>query len=84
MTGKGLLLGPVVGDLSHESALLWGRAEGIEEGKHSLHAWLGEQPDLSDVRLAGESLPLLAKDAFAGVAPVRDLQADQRYHYWLT
>ncbi len=75
-----LLLGPIVGGLSHRRANLWGRAE----GSGILHAWLGQQSDLSDARLAGHSLPLSAEDGFAGTAPVSGLFPDTRYHYALT
>jgi alkaline phosphatase D len=75
-----LLLGPIVGGISHRRANLWGRAE----GPGILHAWLGQQPDLSDARLAAQSLPLTAEDGFAGVAPISGLFPDTRYHYALT
>jgi phosphodiesterase/alkaline phosphatase D-like protein len=75
-----LLLGPVVGGLSHRRANLWGRAD----GPGVLHAWLGQQPDLSDARLAGQSLQLAEQDGFAGTAPVSGLFPDTRYHYALT
>ena len=75
-----LLLGPIVGGLSHKGALLWGRTS----QPATLYAWLGRNPDLSDAALAGESLPLRAEDGFAGVAPLQDLRPDTRYHYALT
>jgi alkaline phosphatase D len=75
-----LLLGPIVGGLSSKRANLWGRAN----GPGRLHAWLGHQPDLSDARLEGQSLPLDPDDGFAGVAPLRDLHPDTHYHYALT
>lgn len=75
-----LILGPIVGGLSHKKAHIWGRADG--EG--TLYAWLGRNPDLSDARLAGQSLPLSAQDGFAGVAPVSGLSPDTHYHYTLT
>jgi alkaline phosphatase D len=75
-----LLLGPIVGGLSHRRVNLWGRAD----GPGVLHAWVGQQPDLGDGRLAGKSLPLAAEDGFAGTAPVSGLFPDTRYHYSLT
>lgn len=75
-----LLLGPIVGGLSHRRANLWGKADGAGV----LHAWLGQQPDLSDSRMAGQSLPLSAQDGFAGTAPVSGLFPDTLYHYALT
>jgi alkaline phosphatase D len=75
-----LILGPIVGGLSHKRANLWGRAN----GPGILHAWLGRNPDLSDARLAAHSLPLRAEDGFAGVAPLSGLSPDTLYHYALT
>jgi alkaline phosphatase D len=79
-----LLLGPIIGGLSHRRAFLWGRAEAGQPDQAQLHAWLGRQPDMSDARLAGISLPLRAQDGYAGVAPLDGLQADTRYYYALT
>lgn len=75
-----LLLGPVIGGLTHDSAYLWGRAD----GPSVLHAWLGRNPDLSDARLAGTSLPLSSDTGFAGVAVTKELQPNSRYYYALT
>ncbi|MCI0521216.1 MAG: alkaline phosphatase family protein, partial [Chloroflexi bacterium] len=74
------LLGPLVGGLAHDHANLWGRARGAGV----LHAWLGEQHDLSDAHLAGKSLPLTAENGYAGVAAVSGLLPDRRYYYALT
>ena len=75
-----LLLGPIVGGLTSTQVNLWGRAA----GPGGLHAWLGRQPDLSDARLEGQSLPLREADGFAGVAPLINLHPDTHYHYALT
>jgi phosphodiesterase/alkaline phosphatase D-like protein len=75
-----LILGPVVGGLSHKRANLWGRAD----GPGVLSAWIGRNADLQDAILAGQSLPLRAEDGFAGVAPVSGLTPDTTYFYWLT
>lgn len=74
-----LLLGPLVGGLCHNRAFLWGRAD----GPATLHAWLGQSPDLSDGQLAGKSLELRAEDGFSGVAPVHNLTPNTHYHYHL-
>jgi phosphodiesterase/alkaline phosphatase D-like protein len=74
------LLGPLVGGLAHDRANLWARAR----GPGVLHAWLGGQPDLSDARLAAQSLPLSAENGYAGVAAAADLQPGRRYYYALT
>jgi phosphodiesterase/alkaline phosphatase D-like protein len=79
-----LLLGPIIGGLSHEGATLWGRAYPTVEDNVVLHAWIGRQADLSDAELLGLSLPLSVKQGFAGVALVTDLQSETHYHYWLT
>lgn len=57
-----LILGPLVGGLSSTGAHLWGRTS----GPGVLHAWLGNEPDLSDARLAATSLPLSAENGFFG------------------
>jgi alkaline phosphatase D len=75
-----LILGPLVGGLSSTGAHLWGRTS----GPGVLHAWLGNEPDLSDARLAATSLPLSAENGFAGVAPLLDLTPDTPYRYSLT
>ncbi len=75
-----LILGPVAGGLSADGVNLWGRAD----GPGTLHAWIGQQPDLSDARLGAASLPLDKENGFAGVAPVRELAPNTRYYYALT
>ncbi len=74
-----LILGPIVGGLTHQGAFLWGRAD----GPGVLFAWLGRQPDLSEAILAGTSLPLRPQDGFAGVAPIERLAPNTRYYYAL-
>ena len=78
-----LILGPIIGGLSHERAFLWGKTE-PQEGEAILHAWLGRKPDLSDAKLMGRSWPLSIEQGYAGVAPVSDLQPETTYHYHLT
>jgi phosphodiesterase/alkaline phosphatase D-like protein len=75
-----LLLGPIVGGLSHRRAHLWGKAD----GPGALHAWLGQEPFLVDARLAGQSLPLKAENGYTGVAPISGLFPDTSYYYALT
>ncbi len=74
-----LILGPIIGGITATSANLWGRAN----GPGRLRAWLGQKADLSDARLAGESLPIAAENGFAGVVPVTRLSPDTRYYYSL-
>lgn len=73
------LLGPIIGGLSHNSVNLWARSS----GPATLHAWLGEQADLSDARLVGKT-HLGAQSGFAGIVAVNGLVPDRRYFYTLT
>lgn len=75
-----LILGPIIGGLSSNRAHLWARTD----GPATLYAWLGDNPDLSDARLAGQSLPVDETTGFAGVAPLQDLSPNSRYYYALT
>jgi len=75
-----LLLGPVIGGLTHNRVHLWGKAK----APGALHAWLGRKPDLSDARPLGSSLPLSPETGFAGVVVIGDLTPNTRYHYALT
>lgn len=77
---RDLLLGPIVGGLDDNSAYLWGRTDHAA----TLHAWVGEEADLSGARLGGRSLPLTKGDGFAGVAPVAGLEPQTTYYYALT
>ncbi len=74
-----LVLGPLVGGLSHDRVNLWARAS----GPGMLHAWVGRQADLSDARLAGAAL-LVASSGFAGRVAVTGLRPETTYHYALT
>ena len=40
-----LILGPMIGGLNDTQAYIWGRAD----GPGILHAWVGRNPDLSDL-----------------------------------
>lgn len=73
------IAGPIIGGITSTGANLWSRANGPGQ----LYAWLGRKADLSDAWLAGESLPLVAENGFAGVAPVTNLSPDTRYYYSL-
>ncbi len=75
-----ILLGPIVGGLSHEGANLWARAT----GPCNIYAWLGKKSDLSDSKLAGETDPPVKEDVFIGMVPLKKLKADTRYYYALT
>ncbi len=75
-----LILGPIVGGLSHDSAYLWGRAS----GDGTLHAWYGEKPDLSDAKYIKSTIPLADISGYAGVVPISGLKPDTLYHYALS
>ncbi|MBE0408782.1 MAG: alkaline phosphatase D family protein [Anaerolineales bacterium] len=75
-----LVLGPIIGGLSSNSVNLWGRTNSSAR----LHAWIGQQPDMSDAQLVATSPPLTAETGFAGVAPVQGLAPNTHYHYALT
>lgn len=78
-----LILGPIVGGLGHDRANLWGRADQPKDDLLTLYAWIGSREDLSDASLVGQA-PLIAESGFAGVVPVRGLEAETKYHYALT
>lgn len=80
MATSSIILGPLVGGLTHHSANLWARSDGAA----ILYAWLGQKTDLSDSKLAGTSLPLDGRTGFAGVVPLNGLKPETRYYYALT
>ena len=71
-----LLLGPLVGSLSHNSVKLWGRAS----KSATLYAWLDSGQGATQV---GKT-KVTTKTGFAGVVEVMDLQPETLYHYALT
>jgi len=73
-----IILGPIVGGLTHESAKLWARAD----GPATLYAWYGQKADLSDAKLAGKFR--LSKEPFAGVIPLKELTSSTRTFYTVT
>ena len=76
MTKAELILGPIVGDLSHDHVKLWGRAS----SKSRLYAWI---KDGERVRQTG-STQLDTSTGFAGVVRVNNLHPDTWYRYALT
>jgi alkaline phosphatase D len=76
MTNTELLLGPLVGDLSHNSVKIWGRTS----GEATLHAWLN---DGGQVKHVGKTR-VNGKTGFAGVVEIKDLAAETWYRYALT
>jgi phosphodiesterase/alkaline phosphatase D-like protein len=71
-----LLLGPIVGDLSHDHVKLWGRTS----SKSTLYGWIN---DSGQVKQTG-STPVDSKTGFAGVVPIHGLRPDTWYRYALT
>ena len=71
-----LLLGPIVGGLSHNRANIWARAT----SPSILHVWLAMHADLSDVQLIGQ-VELPAGDGCAGIVRLERLEPETRYYY---
>ena len=71
-----LILGPLVGGLSHNRANIWARADAPAE----MHVWLATQPDASDAAWVG-SAPLLAKEGHAGILSLSGLRPEAKYPY---
>lgn len=74
-----IILGPLVGGLTHQSANLWARAN----GEATLYGWYGKKADLSDAKLAGK-VRLSSDTAFSAVVPLNRLSSSTRYFYTLT
>lgn len=72
-----LILGPLIGGLSHESVNLWARAD----GPATLYAWLAEEG--KKLRMVGKA-SLEAQNGFAGIVHVSGLKPETRYCYALT
>jgi len=71
-----LLLGPLVGSLSHDSVKLWGRAS----TGGMLYAWIDDGEGIKQV---GKT-KLGAKTGFAGIVEIKELQPETWYRYALT
>lgn len=74
-----MILGPLIGGLSHNSANLWARAD----SKCTLYAWLGTSSNLENVTLAGQS-ELHASTGCAGIVPIKKLKPETIYYYALS
>ncbi len=71
-----LLLGPLVGGLSHNRANIWARADAPSE----LHVWIATKADAGDAQWIG-SAPLLAENGHAGILPLAGLRPNTKYFY---
>ncbi|HSO11960.1 MAG TPA: metallophosphoesterase family protein [Anaerolineales bacterium] len=76
MATPSILLGPIVGGLSHNSANIWARAD----ASSTLHVWLATRADTKDAKHAGET-DLFSNDGFAGIVPITKLRPETRYYY---
>ncbi len=71
-----LLLGPIVGGLSHTGANIWARSNSAA----SMQVWLATRSDLKDAKSAGRA-DLTARDGFSGVVRVVRLKPETVYYY---
>jgi len=76
MVSPSILLGPIVGGLSHDHANIWARAN----APSILHVWLATNADLSDAQLVGQ-VELPAGDGCAGILPIDQLEPETKYYY---
>ncbi len=76
MATPSILLGPIVGGLSHNSANIWARAD----TSSTLHVWLATHSNFNDAKLVGET-ELISDNGYAGVVPVANLSPETEYHY---
>ena len=76
MATPSILLGPIVGGLSHNSANIWARAE----AQSTLHVWLATYSNFNDAELVGET-ELISDNGYAGIVPVANLKPETLYHY---
>lgn len=61
MNKPSILLGPIVGGLSHNNVNIWARAN----AQSTLHVWLATRADLKDAEHVGER-ELSSTEGFAG------------------
>jgi len=76
MATANILLGPLVGGLSHKNANIWARAD----SPSTLHVWLAKREDLKDVKRVGE-VDLFSNEGFVGVVPLTKLKPETQYYY---
>lgn len=73
-----LILGPLIGGLSHNSVNLWGRADKA----CALSAWIATRQDASDATLTGQT-DLADAAGFAGIVPIKKLKPESTYYFAL-
>jgi len=74
-----IILGPIIGGLSHHQVKLWARAD----GPSTLYAWIATREDTGDVILGG-STNLDASTGFAGVVVIAELKPETIYYFALS
>lgn len=74
-----IILGPIIGGLSHNQVKLWARADGAS----TLYAWIATKKDKSDAKLAGRS-NLESSNGHAGIVPIGRLKPGTPYYFVLT
>ncbi len=72
-----ILLGPLLGALSHNSAKIWARADSPAQ----MHAWLATKEDVYDDANYIGAADLLPENGNAGVLPIAGLRPDRQYFY---
>jgi phosphodiesterase/alkaline phosphatase D-like protein len=74
-----IILGPIIGGLSHSEVKLWARADKAS----ILYAWLATKSNLSDATLMGKTT-LTASTGFAGVVSIKELKPAKKYFFALS
>ena len=74
-----IILGPIIGGLSHERVNLWARADKT----CTLYAWLATNPNTGNAKLVGRK-QLVASNGFAGMVTVKGLSPAKKYFFALT
>jgi len=74
-----LILGPLIGGLSHSSANLWGRADSA----CTLYAWIATRKNTGNATLTGRTR-LKNETGFAGIIPLKKLKPETTYYFALT
>ena len=76
MKSPSLLLGPLVGGLTHNRANIWSRAD----APAAMHVWLASQPDARDAAWVGAA-DLFPENGCAGILPLTKLKPNTTYYY---
>jgi len=76
MPKPNIILGPIVGGLSLNSANIWVRAD----APSTLHVWLATKPNLKDTKHVGET-ELFSNEGFAGIVSLTRLKSETEYFY---